>query len=310
MNLRIRIVFLITLCSYYSYSQDSTVIDSVKRILNKRYEALAKTMDERDLKKILSFKTSDFHSIGPDGKVLDNLTMEEYSRQFITNNIPPYNIKNTILNLRLSDNQVVAVVDVLQESVRKRDLVGKVRDVKTTVLQTETWIYTNKQWKLKFVDNVHDQKRFIDGKRVDPTKPYNPDEPLYDPDTSSVKKQIMLLNQQMEDAFNNNDMNKVGAFYANDGEIVDDSYMVKGRANLDNYWMALKDKGRGWKLTVVEIGGQGEFVYQLGNSDLKYISRGAETRSVTNFVLIWKKQTNGTYKIFRDYLTKTKFEKN
>ncbi len=119
----------------------------------------------------------------------------------------------------------------------------------------------------------------------------------------------MLLNQQMEEAFNKNDMTKVAAYYSDDGEIVYDNYTVKGRANLDKYWMDLKDKGRGWTLTVVEIGGQGEFVYQLGKSDLKYISRGAETRSVTNFVLIWKKQPDGTYKIFRDYLTKTKFEK-
>jgi hypothetical protein len=180
MNLRIRLVFLTTLYSFYCFSQDSLAIDSVKKILNSRYEALSKAMDEKDLKKILSFKTSDFHSIGPDGRVLDNITMKEYSRQFITNNIPPYNIKNTILNLRLSDNKIVAVVDVLQESVRKRDLLGKVREVKTTVLQTETWIFTNKKWKLKLVDNVHDQKRYIDGKRVDPTKPYNPDDPPYE----------------------------------------------------------------------------------------------------------------------------------
>lgn len=183
MNLRIKLVFLITLYSCYSYSQDSLAVDSVKQILNSRYEALAKTMDGRNLKKILNFKTSDFHSIGPDGRILDNITMKEYSRQFITNNIPPYNIKNTILNLRLSDNKIVAVVDVLQESVRKRDLLGKVRDVNTSALQTETWIFTNKQWRLKLVDNVHDQKRFIDGKRVDPTKPFNPADPPYDPDT-------------------------------------------------------------------------------------------------------------------------------
>jgi hypothetical protein len=182
MTLRIKLVFLITLYSHYSYSQDSLAIDSIKKVLNIRYEALAKTMDERNLKKILSFKTSDFHSIGPDGRVLDNIEMKEYSRQFITNNIPPYNIKNTILNLGLSYNKIVAVVDVLQESVRKRELLGKVREVKTSVLQTETWIFTNKQWKLKLVDNVHDQKRFVDGKRVDPTKPYNPDDPPYNPD--------------------------------------------------------------------------------------------------------------------------------
>ncbi len=130
-------------------------------------------------------------------------------------------------------------------------------------------------------------------------------------DTSNVKNQIMVLNQQMEDAFNNNDMNKVAAFYADDSEIVyDDNYTVKGRANLNNYWLDLKDKGRGWKLTVVEIGGQGEFVYQLGKSDLKHLSQGKEHNSITNFVLLWKKQTDGNYKIFRDYLTKTKFEKN
>lgn len=129
-------------------------------------------------------------------------------------------------------------------------------------------------------------------------------------DTSTVKKQIMLLNQQMEEAFNNNDMNKVAGFYSNDGEIVYNNYTVRGRTNLDKYWLDLKDKGRGWKLTVVEIGGEGEFVYQLGKSDLKYISQGKETTSITNFVLLWRKQNDGTYKIFRDYLTRTKFEKN
>ena len=185
MNLRIKLISLAALFSYFSHSQDSLAIDSVKKILDSRYELLATAMNERNLEKILSFKTNDFHAIGPDGKVLDNMTMKEYSRQFITNNIPPYNIKNTILNLRLSDNKIVAVVDVQQESVRKRELRGKIRDIKTSVLQTETWIFTDDQWKLKLVDNVHDQKRFVDGKRVDPTKPYDPDAPPFNPDAKN-----------------------------------------------------------------------------------------------------------------------------
>lgn len=125
-----------------------------------------------------------------------------------------------------------------------------------------------------------------------------------------VKTQITTLNEQMEEAFNANNMTKVATFYADDAEIIyDDGYTVKGRTNLDKYWISLKDKGRGWKLTVVEIGGRGEFVYQLGQSDLKHISRDKETRSVTNFVLLWRKQADGSYKIFRDYLTKTGFVK-
>ena len=182
MHLKSALSLLTIIFSGYAYSQDSLAVDSVKRILNQRYEQLAAAMDERDLSKIVSFRTDDFHTIGPDGRVLDNIMMKEYSRQFITNNIPPYNIKNTILNFRLSENKIVAVADVLQEVMRTRELAGKVREVKTSVVQTETWIYVNDQWKLKLVDNVHDQKRFVDGKRVDPSKPYDPSAPPYEPD--------------------------------------------------------------------------------------------------------------------------------
>lgn len=182
MKLKFRLVFLMALHSCYCYTQDSSAIDSVKKILAERYKALGAAMDERNLQKILSFRTADFHAIGPDGKILDNITMAEYTRQFITNNIPPYNSKFTILNLRLSDNKIVAVADVFQEANRKRELSGKTREVKTTVMQTETWIFTNSEWKLKLVDNIHDQKRYVDGKRVDPSKPYNPGDPPYDPD--------------------------------------------------------------------------------------------------------------------------------
>jgi hypothetical protein len=182
MNLKATFLFLAILFSRSAYSQDSSAVDSVKRILSQRYEALGQAMDSRDTSKIFSFRTDDFHTIGPDGRVLDNVMMKEYSRQFITNNLPPYNTKIIILNLRLSYNKIVAVADVFQEATRKRELAGKLREVKTSVLQTETWIFENNQWKLKLVDNVHDQKRFVDGKRVDPAKPYNPDDPPYDPD--------------------------------------------------------------------------------------------------------------------------------
>ena len=181
MKLKIATAFFLAISWYYSFSQDSRAVDSIMQILNSRYDAFAKAMDKQDLDKILSFRTPDFHAIGPDGKILDYVTMKEYSRQFITNNIPSYNIRNTILNVRLSENKIVAVADVLQEATRKREFVEKVRDVKTSVVQTETWIYTDGGWKLKLVDNVHDQKRFVDGKRVDPTKPYNPDDPPFEP---------------------------------------------------------------------------------------------------------------------------------
>ena len=127
-------------------------------------------------------------------------------------------------------------------------------------------------------------------------------------DRSKIKREIEKLNKEMERVFNANDMAATAAFYTDDAEISGSNYVVTGRKNLDNYWLSLKDKGRGWKLTVIEIGGTDDYIYQLGNSDLTYLVNGKETKAVTNFVLIWKKQKDGSYKIFRDYLTNTQFK--
>ncbi|HEX6846943.1 MAG TPA: nuclear transport factor 2 family protein [Chitinophagaceae bacterium] len=126
---------------------------------------------------------------------------------------------------------------------------------------------------------------------------------------NKINSEIERLNKEMERVFNANDMAATAAFYSDDAEISGPNYVVAGRANLDKYWMNLKDKGRGWKLTVIEIGGTDDYIYQLGNSDLTYIVNGKETKSVTNFVLIWKKQPDSSYKIFRDYLTNIEFKK-
>jgi ketosteroid isomerase-like protein len=123
-----------------------------------------------------------------------------------------------------------------------------------------------------------------------------------------IKTVIENLNKEMEKVFNANDMAATATFYSDDAEIVGSNYVVNGRKNLDNYWLSLKDRGRGWKLTVIEIGGTGDYIYQLGNSDLTYLVNGKETKSVTNFILIWKKQRDNRYKIFRDYLTNIEFK--
>ena len=129
----------------------------------------------------------------------------------------------------------------------------------------------------------------------------------YQQEEKNVKAIIQQLNKDMEKAFNENDMPKVAAFYSDDSEIAGEGYVVRGRKDLDAYWNALKDRGRGWKLEVTEIIGTGEFVSQLGKSDLNFIRRGELANATTNFVVIWRKQADGSYKIFRDYITNTQF---
>ena len=162
--------------------------EAVRKELEAQYKRLAEAHDRRDLKTIVGLKTADFHAIFPDGRVGDSKLMEQYSKQFLESNQPPYNIRVTIQKLTVSENKLIAVAEVLQEVSRYRELAGKRRKVDTSVVQRETWARTADGWKLKSVDNVRDQKRFVDGKRVDPTKPYNPDDPPFDPGETQPKK--------------------------------------------------------------------------------------------------------------------------
>ena len=162
---------------------------NVRKELDVQYKKLAEAHDRKDLKAIVALKTADFHAIFPDGVVGDSRMMEQYSRQFLETNQPPFNIRFTIQKLTVSENKLIAVAEIFQEAARFRDLAGKRRKVETSVVQRETWAKTSDGWKLKSVDSVRDQKRFVDGKRVDPTRPYNPDDPPYNPDDSGTKKQ-------------------------------------------------------------------------------------------------------------------------
>ena len=162
---------------------------TVRKELDIQYRKLAEAHNRKDLKAIANLKTRDFHAIFPDGGVGDVQTMAQYTKQFIENNQPPFNIRNTIQQLTVSENGLIAVAEVFQEASRTRELAGKVRKVDTSVTQRETWAKTPEGWKLKSVDNVRDQKRFVDGRRVDPTKPYDPDAAPYDPDADAPPNQ-------------------------------------------------------------------------------------------------------------------------
>jgi ketosteroid isomerase-like protein len=160
------------------HAQDDT---DVRKELEAQYKKLTEAHDRKDLKAILALKTSDFHAFFTDGRVGDSKLMEQYSRDFLERNQPPFNFRFTIQKLMVSYNKLIAVAEVFQEGARYQDLEGKRRKVETSVMQREIWAKTSEGWKLKSVDNVREQKKFVDGKRVDPAKPYSSADPPYSP---------------------------------------------------------------------------------------------------------------------------------
>jgi hypothetical protein len=179
------VALLAALCGGASAEIDDSAI---KELLDAQYTKLAEAHNRKDEKAIAALKTADFHSIFPDGKIGDVQTMRTYTKRFLENNQPPYTIKVTIQALQVSENKLIAIATVLQEVSRSRLIDGQRRNIGTRVVQDETWSKTPSGWKLKYVANVHDQKNFVDGKRVDPTKPYDPNAPPYLPDSTGAQK--------------------------------------------------------------------------------------------------------------------------
>lgn len=161
---------------------------TIKAELDAQYKKLGEAHNRKDEKAIAALKTADFHAIFPDGKIGDVETMRAYTKRFLENNEPPYDIRMTIRSLKVSENKLIAIAEVLQEISRTRLLDGQKRRIDTRVVQNETWSKTPDGWKLKYVDNVRDQRNFVDGKRVDPTKPYDPNAPPFLPDSTATAK--------------------------------------------------------------------------------------------------------------------------
>jgi ketosteroid isomerase-like protein len=322
---KITLSVLMSLLFQFSFSQkaEDSRIDSIKKVIQARYEELAIKYDLRNLDTMLSFRTKDFRIVGPTGNVQDYPMAVEHAKYFLTNNIPPYHIKNTVEKIRVSPNNLIVVADVLQESVRKRELAGKLRDVKVIAKQTETWVNHDGKWLLQIVENIHGRKRYVDGKRVsdDPNALYDPNAPEYtDPlereqrnstgtiagvklstKDSKIIKQVETQQHKMIEAFSKDDMQGVASYYTDDAKIVSGRNDFSGRGQIDQFWLSLKGRGKSWKLITNSIEVNRDIAFHDGISVLTFLQNGKEVESRTRFLVVWKRQKDGSWKISKDY---------
>lgn len=158
----------------------------VRRALEKQYAKLAEANTNKDLAAVLALRTPDFSAKFANGEIRNSEEMAGYSRILFEQMQPPIIVSNTIETLTVRGNEAIAVVH--QRFSRNQVKAGQLRKVETEARQRETWVLTREGWRLKFVDDVHPGAWYVDGKRVDPSKPYNPDAPPYDPGNSTPKQ--------------------------------------------------------------------------------------------------------------------------
>lgn len=112
-----------------------------------------------------------------------------------------------------------------------------------------------------------------------------------------VRRELESINLKMEDCIRKKDFSTLIDFYSDDATMmVAGGKKLQGRKEIADYWYSLS-KATSLKSEILELGGNGKIVYQVGRWTITTIKNGAEETITTDVVLVWKRQQNYDYKI-------------
>lgn len=151
----------------------------IRQALEIQYAKLAQAIEHKDHAAFQALRTADFHTLDEQGRARTPEQMSDRALAMLDSIQPPIETRNEIGTIEVHGDEATATVR--QYFSKMLHVAGKLRRVETYVTQDETWIKTEDGWKLKFVDGVRDPEAYVDGKRIEPGKPYDPDAPPYEP---------------------------------------------------------------------------------------------------------------------------------
>lgn len=124
----------------------------------------------------------------------------------------------------------------------------------------------------------------------------------------AIRRELAAVNAAMAATFNRGDYLGAARFYSDDAQIIGaGGVRVTGRAAVDRYWTSIP-AGATWRLDVLDAGGSRDSMWQLGRSTLVMPSRsgdGTTNTSIVDFLGVWKRQPDGTLKLYIDMYVPT-----
>ena len=125
------------------------------------------------------------------------------------------------------------------------------------------------------------------------------------PAADPARTRVEVLGKSFTTAFNRGDVAAVAALYATDAmAFPPESETVKGRAAIETMWKGVRDMGvQSMDFTVLDVQTSGNLMVETGRANLHVAGPGAGAASATvtvKYVVVWKKQKDGTWKISHD----------
>ena len=124
-------------------------------------------------------------------------------------------------------------------------------------------------------------------------------------DAAAVRQAIEANNGRYDSAAVKGDTATLAALYADDAVLMFSNMpAVRGRDAIAKAYsgMASSEKVSAMKLTTQEVIGAGDFVIETGTYDMmsQAVKAAKPVHDVGKYLVVWKKQADGSYKILRD----------
>lgn len=123
--------------------------------------------------------------------------------------------------------------------------------------------------------------------------------PKADPARAFIEKEGTAF----AEAFNRGDIAAVAAMYSDDAiAFPPDGDMVRGRSAIEALWKGTRDSGvQTIAFTVQDVHSSGDLAVEVGRADLKIQPPNQpESFQTVKYVVVWKREKGGAWKLFRD----------
>ena len=117
---------------------------------------------------------------------------------------------------------------------------------------------------------------------------------------TAVRHRVELWNQEMDACLLRGDLRGYADFYADDATIIGyDKRKIQGREAIDRFCFEMTGIKEA-KAVVLDVGVSGDLIYQVATSFSSWDRNGEEGSYFCDCIYVWRKEADGTYRIFLD----------
>ena len=115
-----------------------------------------------------------------------------------------------------------------------------------------------------------------------------------------VRHRVELWIQQMDACLIRGDLPAYAAFYSDEATIIGyEKRKIQGREAIDRFCFEMTGIKEA-KAVVLEVGESGDLIYQVATSFARWERNGEEGSYLCDCMYVWRKEVNGTYRVFLD----------